>query len=161
MQPCVRLAFTLPYLLYPTNLDMHAKRTRGRWRTFVHGREDVVGLDCSVICSPKVWEASGHAAGFSDPMVDCRATKLRYRADQLLFAQVGGLGGRGGRGCSALLVVVAVTTAEVVVVWLTAAGVESDGRSAKLRRRIHRLTEVATRERSCSHAGCRLQPRHL
>src|SRR3954447_474939 len=43
----------------------------------------MVGLDCSIIMNPKVWEASGHVGGFSDPMVDCRETKKRYRADQL------------------------------------------------------------------------------
>jgi glycyl-tRNA synthetase len=43
----------------------------------------MVGLDCSIIMNPKVWEASGHVGGFSDPMVDCRVTKERYRADQL------------------------------------------------------------------------------
>ena len=43
----------------------------------------MVGVDCSIIMNPKVWEASGHVAGFSDPMVDCKTSKLRYRADQL------------------------------------------------------------------------------
>src|SRR4051812_49818590 len=43
----------------------------------------MVGLDCSLIMNPKVWEASGHVGGFSDPMVDCKETKKRYRADQL------------------------------------------------------------------------------
>src|SRR5947209_10105725 len=43
----------------------------------------MVGLDCSIIMNPKVWEASGHVGGFSDPMVDCKETKKRYRADQL------------------------------------------------------------------------------
>jgi glycyl-tRNA synthetase len=44
----------------------------------------MVGLDCSIIMNPKVWEASGHVGGFSDPMVDCKESKKRYRADQLL-----------------------------------------------------------------------------
>ena len=48
---------------------------------------EMVGLDCSIIMHPKVWEASGHVAGFSDPMVDCRETKERYRADQLYVFQ--------------------------------------------------------------------------
>ncbi|MCK5554756.1 MAG: glycine--tRNA ligase, partial [Alphaproteobacteria bacterium] len=43
----------------------------------------IVGIDSSIIQNPKVWEASGHVAGFSDPMVDCRETKKRYRADHL------------------------------------------------------------------------------
>jgi glycyl-tRNA synthetase len=44
----------------------------------------IVGLDSSIIQNPKAWEASGHVAGFSDPMVDCKKTKLRYRADHLI-----------------------------------------------------------------------------
>ncbi|MCB9979442.1 MAG: glycine--tRNA ligase [Rhodospirillales bacterium] len=44
----------------------------------------MVGLDSSIIQNPKTWEASGHVAGFTDPMVDCRETKLRYRADHLV-----------------------------------------------------------------------------
>ncbi|MDR2663945.1 MAG: glycine--tRNA ligase [Puniceicoccales bacterium] len=58
------------------------------WKEMVQLREDIVGLDCSTIMHPKVWEASGHVAGFSDPMVDCRESGMRYRADQLFFAPV-------------------------------------------------------------------------
>jgi glycyl-tRNA synthetase len=47
----------------------------------------MVGLDCSIIMNPKVWVASGHVGGFSDPMVDCKETKKRYRADQLLVVK--------------------------------------------------------------------------
>jgi len=43
----------------------------------------IVGLDSSIIQNPRAWEASGHVAGFNDPMVDCRETKSRYRADHL------------------------------------------------------------------------------
>ena len=45
---------------------------------------DIVGLDCTIIMNPKVWVASGHVGGFNDPMVDCRASKARYRADHLV-----------------------------------------------------------------------------
>ena len=45
---------------------------------------DIVGLDTTIIMNPKVWEASGHVAGFNDPMVDCRESKMRYRADHLM-----------------------------------------------------------------------------
>jgi glycyl-tRNA synthetase (class II) len=41
-------------------------------RAQVHRREDVVGLDSSIIASPKIWQSSGHVDGFSDPMVDCK-----------------------------------------------------------------------------------------
>ncbi|MCF7839106.1 MAG: glycine--tRNA ligase, partial [Candidatus Marinimicrobia bacterium] len=56
------------------------------WQAVVQRREDVVGLDAAIIMHPRVWEASGHVQGFTDPMVDCRETKRRYRADQLLVA---------------------------------------------------------------------------
>src|SRR5687767_8248384 len=54
----------------------------------VRRRDDVVGIETSIIMHPKVWEASGHVAGFSDPLVDCKVSKQRYRADQLFFAPV-------------------------------------------------------------------------
>lgn len=50
---------------------------------------DIVGLDSSIIQNPRAWEASGHVGGFSDPMVDCRETKKRYRADHLLLLHIG------------------------------------------------------------------------
>lgn len=49
---------------------------------------EMVGVDCSIIMNPKVWVASGHVGGFSDPMVDCRETKNRYRADHLLCGEI-------------------------------------------------------------------------
>lgn len=58
------------------------------WKTFVTQREDVVGVDSSIIHNPTTWKSSGHVDGFSDPMVDCKETKLRYRADQLFYAPV-------------------------------------------------------------------------
>ena len=58
------------------------------WRDMVQRRDDVVGIETSIIMHPKVWEASGHVAGFSDPLVDCKVSKQRYRADQLFFAPV-------------------------------------------------------------------------
>ncbi|MFP4673668.1 MAG: glycine--tRNA ligase [Opitutales bacterium] len=58
------------------------------WRDMVRRRDDIVGLDSSIIMHPDIWKASGHVDGFSDPMVDCRESKMRYRADQLLFAPV-------------------------------------------------------------------------
>ena len=58
------------------------------WANFVQRREDVVGIDSSIIHNPQTWQSSGHLDGFSDPMVDCRETKLRYRADQLFCAPV-------------------------------------------------------------------------
>jgi glycyl-tRNA synthetase len=48
----------------------------------------MVGVDCALIMNPKVWVASGHVGGFSDPMVDCKACKARFRADQLIGIEV-------------------------------------------------------------------------
>ncbi len=53
------------------------------WQRMVRGRDDVEGVDSSIICHPRTWEASGHVEHFSDPMVDCRTCKKRFRADQL------------------------------------------------------------------------------
>jgi len=53
------------------------------WRSMVQERDDVVGLDSAILMAPRVWEASGHLATFTDPLVDCRNCKERFRADQL------------------------------------------------------------------------------
>ena len=58
------------------------------WRDMVQRRDDIVGLDSSIIMHPDIWKASGHVDGFSDPMVDCKESKLRYRADQLFIYPV-------------------------------------------------------------------------
>jgi glycyl-tRNA synthetase len=52
-------------------------------RALIRERDDVVALDSAIILNPEVWVASGHVAGFSDPLVDCRTCKLRFRADKL------------------------------------------------------------------------------
>jgi glycyl-tRNA synthetase len=63
---------------------------RSRWlESMVQERDDVVVLDTAIILHPQVWEASGHVAGFTDPLVDCRTCKLRFRADQLEQSQCG------------------------------------------------------------------------
>jgi glycyl-tRNA synthetase len=57
---------------------------KARWfEAMIQEREDIVALDSAIILNPRVWEASGHVAGFSDPMVDCRTCKLRFRADHI------------------------------------------------------------------------------
>jgi glycyl-tRNA synthetase len=57
---------------------------KAEWRrSLIQEREDVVALDSAIILNPAVWVASGHVGGFSDPLVDCRTCKLRFRADQL------------------------------------------------------------------------------
>jgi glycyl-tRNA synthetase len=53
------------------------------WRSMVQLREDVVGLDAAILSPPAIWAASGHLEGFTDPLVDCRNCKARFRLDQL------------------------------------------------------------------------------
>ncbi len=53
------------------------------WRRVVHQRDDVAGLEATIIMAPQIWKASGHVDTFSDPMVDCKTCKGRFRADQL------------------------------------------------------------------------------
>ena len=54
------------------------------WKDFVQRQKNIVGLDSAVLTNPKVWEASGHLSNFSDPLVDCKNCKHRFRADHLL-----------------------------------------------------------------------------
>jgi glycyl-tRNA synthetase len=53
------------------------------WRSMLQERDDIVALDSAIILHPRVWEASGHLEGFTDPLIDCKTCKLRFRADQL------------------------------------------------------------------------------
>ena len=63
---------------------------RSLWfQAMVQERDDIVALDSAIILNPRVWEASGHVSGFTDPLVDCRTCKLRFREDQIEDAQCG------------------------------------------------------------------------
>lgn len=66
----------------PLGVELKRNIAAEWWRTMVYERENVVGLDASIIMHPKVWESSGHVAGFSDPLVDCLNCKERFRADK-------------------------------------------------------------------------------
>ena len=67
----------------PLGVELKNNVKRQWWKSMVMGREDVVGLDSSVILAREVWEASGHVATFSDPLTECTACHKRYRADHL------------------------------------------------------------------------------
>jgi glycyl-tRNA synthetase len=88
----------------PLGVELRNNIKKIWWRDMVQRREDIVGLDSSIIASPAIWNASGryyssmnvenpvvmfvysgHITGFSDPMVDCKKTKLRFRADQVFW----------------------------------------------------------------------------
>jgi glycyl-tRNA synthetase len=67
----------------PLGIELKRNIRETWWRSMVTARENVVGIESSVLMHPRVWEASGHIAGFSDPLVDCRVCKRRFRADQI------------------------------------------------------------------------------
>ena len=73
----------------PLGVELKRNIKEAWWDDMVRCREDVVGLDCSIIMNPKVWEASGHVGGFSDPMLTCRQCRRHFRADHMddLIAQ--------------------------------------------------------------------------
>ncbi|HZS58743.1 MAG TPA: glycine--tRNA ligase [Gemmatimonadaceae bacterium] len=57
------------------------------WQAMVRSRDDIEGLDAAILMNSRVWEASGHVAGFTDPLIDCKTCKGRFRADKLVDAQ--------------------------------------------------------------------------
>src|SRR5437016_3899627 len=67
------------------------------WRSMVQLRDDIVGLDSAILSSPRIWEASGHLQNFTDPLVDCKKCKERFREDQLDDPQEAALRDRPGR----------------------------------------------------------------
>src|SRR6202163_3318461 len=76
--------FRSTYDYGPLGVNMLRNVKAAWWRSMVQMRDDVVGLDAAILSSPKVWEASGHLANFTDPLVDCRKCKERWRADHLV-----------------------------------------------------------------------------
>ena len=67
----------------PLGAELKRNIKESWWRSMTQMREDVVGLEASIIMHPRIWEASGHTSTFSDLMVDCLLTKKRFRADQV------------------------------------------------------------------------------
>jgi glycyl-tRNA synthetase len=70
----------------PLGVELKENIRRAWWQAVVRGRDDVVGLDSSVILAPQVWEASGHVSAFVDPLTECKQCHKRWRADNLLEA---------------------------------------------------------------------------
>ncbi|MBU0596959.1 glycine--tRNA ligase [Patescibacteria group bacterium] len=71
----------------PLGVELKNNIKKAWWKAMVQERNDVVGLDSSILMHPKTWEASGHVDGFTDPLVDCKECKKRWRADHLLEAK--------------------------------------------------------------------------
>ena len=67
----------------PVGVEFKRNVKNAWWRSMVETRDDVVGLDCSIMMHPMVWKASGHIESFSDPLVECKSCHMRWRADQL------------------------------------------------------------------------------
>lgn len=73
----------------PLGVELKNNIKRLWWRTFIHLRRDMVGLDAGILMHPRVWEASGHVVNFNDPLVDCKTCKSRFRADHLIEEKLG------------------------------------------------------------------------
>lgn len=67
----------------PLGVDLKRNIKEAWWKDMVTSREDMVGMDSSILMHPRVWEASGHLEGFSDPLVECKACKQRFREDHI------------------------------------------------------------------------------
>ncbi len=67
----------------PVGIELKRNVKDAWWDFMVHRRDDVEGLDCSILMAPQVWEASGHLKNFTDPLVDCKVCKKRWRQDKL------------------------------------------------------------------------------
>ncbi len=77
----------------PLGVELKRNVKDAWWRSMVTLRDDVVGIDASIIMHPKVWHASGHVGNFNDPMVDCKESNNRYRADHVSVLRVEGVEG--------------------------------------------------------------------
>ncbi|MBA2565039.1 MAG: glycine--tRNA ligase [Gemmatimonadetes bacterium] len=83
----------------PLGVELKRNVKEAWWRAMVREREDVEGLDSAILMNPRVWEASGHVAGFTDPLVDCKVCKGRFRVDALAgFDPAFLAGGASGEG---------------------------------------------------------------
>lgn len=78
--------FAAVYDYGPYGVELEKAIKREWWRTMVQLRDDVVGLDSSIFMNPRIWEASGHVAGFADPLSECKECHTRIRVDHLLAA---------------------------------------------------------------------------
>src|SRR5262245_35007323 len=67
----------------PLGADLKRNVKEAWWNLMTRLRDDIVGLDATIIMHPRIWKASGHVDTFSDPMVDCKTCKARFRADQM------------------------------------------------------------------------------
>jgi glycyl-tRNA synthetase len=77
----------------PLGVELKNNVKKAWWKTVVQEREDMVGLDASILMHPQTWVASGHVEGFADPLVDCKKCKQRWRADHVKDGKCPACGG--------------------------------------------------------------------
>ena len=68
----------------PLGVELKNNVKKMWWKKFVQQNKLNVGIDCAILMNPRTWVASGHVGGFSDPLIDCKECKVRYRADKLI-----------------------------------------------------------------------------
>ena len=73
----------------PMGVELKNRIARFWWKEMTQLHDDIVGLDAAILMHPKVWEASGHVENFTDPLVDCKKCKQRFRADQIDTEKLG------------------------------------------------------------------------
>jgi glycyl-tRNA synthetase len=73
----------------PLGVELKNRVKKHWWKTFIHKRPDMMGLDAAILMNPRVWEASGHVSSFTDPLVDCKKCHQRFRGDKLLEEKLG------------------------------------------------------------------------
>src|SRR5450759_833408 len=78
----------------PLGVEMLNNIKQSWWKEMTY-RENIEGIDAAILMHPRVWEASGHVENFTDPMVDCKECKGRFRADQLEETDCGNKGYKG------------------------------------------------------------------
>jgi len=77
----------------PLGVELKNNVKKAWWKAVVQGRDDMVGLDASILMHPQTWVASGHVEGFTDPLVDCKQCKQRWRADHIKDGKCPACGG--------------------------------------------------------------------
>ena len=68
----------------PLGVELKSNVKKAWWKKFVQESPYNVGVDCAILMNPRVWVASGHVAGFNDPLIDCKKCKSRHRADKIV-----------------------------------------------------------------------------
>ncbi len=79
----------------PLGVELKRNVQDSWWQAMVYGNDDIEGLDAAILMHPTVWKASGHVDAFNDPLIDDKASGMRYRADQLIENHVARLRGKG------------------------------------------------------------------